>query len=312
MLSLGIDLGGTFARAAVVNPAGELVAVAKIALQARLPEAVVETIHTAAVEALRIAGNPTVNICGVGVAGQLVGDKGIVAVAPNLGWRDVPLAEMLAKKLGHPVRLINDLRAAAWGEYIAGSGQGVKDMLVVFVGSGVGSAIVSNGRMVAGSSNVAGEFGHIKVVTRGRRCGCGEEGCLEAYAGGHHLIAQMRDAVEAGATALAALSNGDPATLTPIHLERAAAMGDGPAKAILDRAGDYLSLAVANYVTVLNPARLVIGGGVLTHAPTLKQRVIDGVASYTNGSARKAVQVVTASLGDDAGIIGAGLLATVS
>ncbi|MFL5321536.1 MAG: ROK family protein, partial [Myxococcaceae bacterium] len=183
MLSLGIDLGGTFARAAVVEASGRLVSAAKTALQNRSPEGVVATIHAAAVEAMKAAGNPAVSACGVGVAGQLEGDHGVIAVAPNLGWRNVPFGKLLSDSLGRPVRLINDLRAAAWGEFVAGAGQGCSDMLVVFVGSGVGSAIISGGRLVVGASNVAGEFGHVKVVTRGRSCGCGEQGCLEAYAG---------------------------------------------------------------------------------------------------------------------------------
>ncbi|MFL5320672.1 MAG: ROK family protein [Myxococcaceae bacterium] len=310
MLSLGIDLGGTFARAAVVEASGRLVSAAKTALQNRSPEGVVATIHAAAVEAMKAAGNPAVSACGVGVAGQLEGDHGVIAVAPNLGWRNVPFGKLLSDSLGRPVRLINDLRAAAWGEFVAGAGQGCSDMLVVFVGSGVGSAIISGGRLVVGASNVAGEFGHVKVVTRGRSCGCGEQGCLEAYAGGHNLIAQMREAVAGGPTALAALCSGNPSVLTPAHLEEAAEMKDGAALAIIERAGDYLALAVANYVTVMNPTRLVLGGGVLTHAPTLRRRVTEGIAAYTNASARRAVHVVTAALGDDAGIIGAGLLAT--
>ena len=248
--------------------------------------------------------------CGVGVAGQLDVQAGRVLVAPNLHWRDVPFGALLEAKLGHPVRLVNDLSAAAWGEFRAGAGQGARNIFVVFVGSGVGSAIIANERLVPGETGVAGEFGHVKVVSDGRMCGCGELGCLEAYAGGHNLIAQMREALESGReTQLRAVSGGDPGQLTPAHLERAALAGDPVAKEIYDRARSFLMLAVANQVTVLNPGRLILGGGVLMHTPALRRSIEEGVERYASGTARRAVQVLDASLGDDSGIIGAALIA---
>ncbi|HLL53284.1 MAG TPA: ROK family protein [Myxococcaceae bacterium] len=310
MHTLGIDLGGTYARAAVVDAGGRIVASAKTALTNRGPEAVVEAIHQAAEGAITSAGNPAIRGCGVGVAGQL-GPNGRVIVGPNLGWRDVPFGQLLAGRLGRPVRVVNDLAAASWGEFNAGAGRGAQDILVVFVGSGVGSSLISNGRFVRGAAGVAGEFGHIKVVPGGRLCGCGERGCLEAYAGGHNLIAQMRDAIQGTSpTLLSTLSGNDPRKLTPVLLEEAALKGDAAAKAIYEAVAGHLSLAIANQVTVLNPARLILGGGVLSRTPGLLQRIRDGVAAWTNANARAAVSVVTAELGDDSGLIGAGLLAT--
>ena len=157
MAKLGIDLGGTFARAAVVDEQGTILAAHKVALEGRTPPAVVEAITRAAHTAMREAGTSDVRTCGVGAAGQIQGDSGVLAVAPNLGWRDVPLGAMLAKSLGHDVRLVNDLRAAAWGEFRAGAGRGSQDMYTVFVGSGVGSCAISNGRLVQGGGGVAGE-----------------------------------------------------------------------------------------------------------------------------------------------------------
>lgn len=306
---LGLDLGGTNARAAVVDASARVVATARAQLQDRSPEAVADVLAQAARSALQQAGNPSVQGCGVAVAGQLEGDRGVVVVGPNLGWRDVPFAELMEARLGCSIRLVNDLRAAAWGEFHGGAGKGASDILVVFVGSGVGSAAISGGRLVTGAGNVAGEFGHIKVAgPEGRRCGCGERGCLEAYVGGHNLSAQLREAVAAGPTALAALCNGDVDALTPAHLEQAVALGDPAASAIFERAAELLSLAVANYVTVLNPARLILGGGVLSNVPALRARVEEGVARFSNANARKSVQVVDAALGDDAGLLGAALL----
>lgn len=309
MPALGIDLGGTFARAALVDAQGRILASAKVALEDRRPEAVVEAIAHAATGALASAGGRPVHGCGVGVAAQL-GEAGRVLVGPNLGWRDVPFGEMLATRLGRTVRVVNDLSAAAWGELKVGAGRGAADLFVVFVGSGVGSAIIAGGHLLAGASELAGELGHIKVVPGGRPCGCGERGCLEAYAGGHNLIAQMNEALErAQGSELWRLSEGDPAKLTPALLEQVSEAGDVVAQSIYLPAAGHLSLAIANQVTVLNPARVILGGGVLMRTPGLRRRIREGVAEYSSATSRAVVTIVEAALGDDSGIIGAGLLA---
>ncbi|RKH71766.1 ROK family protein [Corallococcus interemptor] len=308
MPTLGIDLGGTFARAAVVDGKGEILASAKVAVQDRKPQGVVETIAQAAEEAVKKSG-VKVDGCGVGAAGQIHKDTGVISVAPNLGWRDVPLAAMLTKRLGFGVKVVNDLSAAAWGELHAGAGRGAQDILVVFVGSGVGSAIIADGRLVQGGGGVAGELGHIKVVPGGRLCGCGEHGCLEAYAGGHNLIAQTKELLSSGGSpVLEQLTSGDPYTITPVTLETAAEAGDVKAKEIHSRAAQFLAVAVANYVTVLNPSRLVLGGGVLTHCPGMKRKVLDGVQQWASRVSREGLLIADAELGDDSGIIGAALL----
>ncbi|NRD66775.1 ROK family protein, partial [Corallococcus exiguus] len=178
-----------------------------------------------------------------------------------------------------------------------------------FVGSGVGSAIIADGRLVQGGGGVAGELGHIKVVPGGRLCGCGEHGCLEAYAGGHNLIAQTKELLASGGSrVLETLAHDDPDTITPVTLETAAEAGDAKAKEIHDRAARFLALAVANYVTVLNPSRLVLGGGVLTHCPGIKRQVLDGVQQWSSRVSREGLLIADAELGDDSGIIGAALL----
>jgi glucokinase len=309
MPTLGIDLGGTFARAAVVDARGTIIASAKMALGERSPSAVVESIAHAAKAAVDSAGT-AVQSCGVGAAGQIHGDSGVLAVAPNLGWRNVPLGEMLRTRLGYSVRVVNDLSAAAWGELNAGAGRGAQDMYTVFVGSGVGSAIIAGGRLVQGGGGVAGELGHIKVVPNGRRCGCGELGCLEAYVGGHNLIAQTRELLATGRShLLMELTGGDPARVTPVTLEHAAEAGDAEAREVYERAGLMLALAVANQVTVLNPARLILGGGVLSHCPGLRRRVLEGVQAFASNTSREGLLISDAELGDDSGLIGAALLA---
>ncbi|WP_342376460.1 ROK family protein [Myxococcus stipitatus] len=309
MATLGIDLGGTFARAAVVDEAGKMLASAKVALAERSPSSVVETIAQAASAAVRSAG-VIVDACGVGAAAQIHKDSGVLSVAPNLGWRNVPLGQLLTDRLGQPVKVVNDLSAAAWGELHVGAGRGAQDLLVVFVGSGVGSAIISGGRLLDGAGGVAGELGHVKVVPGGRRCGCGEQGCLEAYTGGHNLIAQARELLDAGASpALAHLVGAEGTKLTPVTLEQAAEAGDAAAREVYERAAHFLALAVANQVTVLNPARLILGGGVLNHCPGIRRRVLEGVRAWASQTSREGLLIADAELGDDSGLIGAALLA---
>jgi glucokinase len=309
MATLGIDLGGTFARAAVVDAKGKILASSKTALTERSPAAVVESIADAAAHAIQSSG-VSVQAAGIGAAGQIQGDTGLLMVGPNLGWRNVPLGALLQARLGYKVRVVNDLSAAAWGELNAGAGRGASDMLTVFVGSGVGSAIIAGGRLVAGAGGVAGELGHIKVVPNGRKCGCGELGCLEAYVGGHNLIAQTRELLATGRSqALRELTGGDPARVTPVTLEHAAEAGDAEAREVYERSGLMLAMAVANVVTVLNPARLILGGGVLTHCPGLRRRVLEGVQAFASNTSREGLLIAEAELGDNSGLIGAALLA---
>ncbi|SET75618.1 ROK family protein [Stigmatella erecta] len=308
MPTLGIDLGGTNARAAVVDERGTILASAKMALTERGPEAVVESIAQAASEAVSLAGTQVTG-CGVGAAGQIPGNSGVLAVAPNLGWRNVPLGALLSARLGMPVRLVNDLAAAAWGEFNAGAGRGAQDVYVAFVGSGVGSCIIANGQLVRGSGGVAGELGHTKVIPGGRRCGCGELGCLEAYCGGHNLIGLTRELLASGrSSALAELTAGVAERITPLTLERAAEAGDAGAIEIHSRAGKMLGMAISNMITVLNPARLILGGGVLMNCPGLRRAVVEGIQALTSNTAREGLLIAEAELGDDSGLIGAALL----
>lgn len=308
--TLGIDLGGTNARAALVDPEGRILSSARSALSDRTPAAVVEAIAQAVEASLQGVAPARVGACGVGAAGQLRVETGEVVVAPNLGWREVPLGALLRERLRRPVRVVNDLSAAAWGELKAGSARGERHVLVVFVGSGVGSAIIANAQLVEGASGVAAELGHVKVLPGGRLCGCGERGCLEAYVGGMNLVSQMREAVGASSgKKLLELAGGKEELLTPVVLERAALAQDPAAVEIYERAVGFLALAVANQVTMLNPARLILGGGVLNNCPGIHRRVVEGVRQLSSWVSRQAVQVSPAALGDDAGLIGAALLA---
>src|SRR5512145_252737 len=206
-LALGVDLGGTNARAAVVDTdSGEIVAAHKEPLRDRAPSRVVEVVSHALREAASAAGVDPARSrsVGVGVAGQCLGASGVVLNAPNLGWRDVAFGDMLRAAVGVPVRIANDLSVAAWGEKRFGAAKGLSDVVLVFVGSGVGAGLILGGRLHEGAQGVAGEFGHLKVrparpEAAPRRCGCGETGCLEAYTSGVNVAARVREEIVAGA-----------------------------------------------------------------------------------------------------------------
>jgi glucokinase len=316
-LAIGVDLGGTNARAAVIDTrTGEIVAAHKEPLRDRAPERVVEVVRHALGQAAAGAGvaPSATGRVGVGVAGQCLGSTGVVLNAPNLGWRDVPFGDMLSEALSVPVKVANDLAVAAWGEKQFGAAKGLDEVLLVFVGSGVGSGIIVHGHLHDGATGVAGEFGHVKVrptrpETRTRRCGCGQWGCLEAYTSGMNVAARVREELAAGAaSALRELAGGDPARVNASLVDDAHRAGDPYAIALWDEVGDLLGTAIANLVTVLNPARLILGGGVLLGCPALAAVVRRRFDEAVSRSATRGFTIERAGLGDDAGVVGAALL----
>jgi glucokinase len=220
---------------------------------------------------------------------------------------------MLAGALGLPVRVANDLSAAAVGEHAFGAARGAADALVVFVGSGVGAGLILGGRLYEGAYGVAAELGHVKVrppksLQKERICGCGEWSCLEAYAGGVHVGARVREDANAGLADRVKALAGDVARISAGTVEAAYAEGDLYARELWGELGELLGVAIANAATLLNPARVVLGGGVLLGCPNLARIVRAQVMDKTARAARAGVEVVAAELGDDAGLIGAALL----
>ncbi len=316
-LTLGVDLGGTNARAAVVDrDSGEILAGHRVLLRDRSPPAVIEVVAQAIREATVVAGRNLGSFggIGIGVAGQCLGTSGVVLNAPNLGWRDVPFGDLLKDALGLPVRVANDLSAAAWGEKRFGAAQGVSDVVLVFVGTGVGSGLILGGRLHEGARGVAGELGHVKVrpvrpEKRPRRCGCGATGCLEAYTSGVNIAARVREELAAGTRSrISDLVQGDPARASAAVVEQACREGDPFARALWDDVAELLGNAIAAVVTLLNPARVILGGGVLLGCTQLERLVRERFEVHVSASAAAGLTIERAFLGDDAGVIGAALL----
>jgi glucokinase len=306
-LAVGIDLGGTNARAALVDTTtGQIQNETRSRLTAKEPREVVRLLFdlVRSVDPERAAKG-----IGVGVAAMLRDRAGFVLNAPNLGWRDVDFGGMVATELRAPVVVVNDLSAITWGEKMFGAARGIANLACIFIGTGVGCGLVVDGQLTHGAGNVAGEIGHTKVALNGRPCGCGERGCLEAYVSGRHLGERAQQELRAEpflSPNLAAL--GDE--LNASMLDEAARHGDEYADVLWRESAGYLGMTLANLCTLLNPERLVMGGSVWLHCKELRRRTLEIAERLINPPARRGLQIVDSQLADAAGILGAAALAS--
>lgn len=310
--ALACDLGATNLRVALVGENGDILASSREALRDRTPSLVARDLATMSHQVLTLAGVPWEEVSGVGVglAGQVLGHSGVVLVGPNLGWRDVRFGNLVERELGVPPRVVNDLSAAAWGESRVGAARGVRDAVVVFLGSGVGAGFVFSGSLYEGAGGLAGEIGHVKVRPGGRPCGCGEAGCLEAYVGGHNVKARLLELVAAGkGDGILAAVGGEMEKVGPPALELAAEAGDPVAIEFLEEMASLLAWTIGNLITLLNPQKLILGGGVFHGISRLRPMVEREIREVAGKGQLLGLSILESSLGDDAGLVGAGLLA---
>lgn len=306
MQVFGFDIGGTTAEAAVVNE-GKIVESSTIQTgRNRGPEEVADALAKA-VAAMGEAGGEAVSAAGAGIAGQVRADDRRLGFAPNLGWRDVPLADLLEERLQVPVFLLNDGQAAALAEATRGAGQGSDEVLVVYVGTGIGGGIVVTGELRRGCSGCAGEVGHLPIVHGGRRCRCGVRGCLEAYAGGWAIAERAREAAAEDPETAASIASaaGSMEAITAETVSSAAGDGDELAKRLVEETADYLATGLAGLINVLSPCLMVVGGGVALHMPGLLARASELALYRALPVPAKQVEIRRARLAGDAGVIGA-------
>lgn len=256
------------------------------------------------------ARSDAVRAIGIACAGQIHPETQAVVFAPNLRWENVPLRAKMADAFGLPVWVDNDVRAAAWGEFRFGAGAGARSLVAVFVGTGVGSGAVLAGALWRGAGNAAGEIGHTQLVADGLPCACGQRGCMEQYASGSGLQRRFATGLEAGArTSLRDAAGGDAARLIARMVFEAATAGDAYARELWTDLERTLSLSLANYVTLVNPEVLVLGGGVIETVPELFDTVAAEVSGRTTAMARSVLRVRHAALGGWSGVAGAADLA---
>jgi glucokinase len=309
--TIGVDIGGTKVLGGVVREDGEVIATARRDTPARDPAATLDRIVEVITDLL---AEHDADIIGIGAAGWIDDERSTVLYAPNLAWRNDPLRDDVAKRVGRTVVVENDGNAAAWAEFRFGAARDATDSMVLFtVGTGIGGGVVLGGRLVRGAHGMAGEPGHVLTVPDGHPCGCGSRGCLEQYASGKALTRYARHLAEADpmrAGALLAEAGGDPQKLTGPMVTEAARRGDDIAIEAFAHAGYWLGQGLADMVQILDPEVLVIGGGVidagdLLLAPT---RVAYERALAARGKFPVAA-VVAASMGNTAGVIGVADLA---
>lgn len=304
--AVGIDLGGSKLRGGLLNSSGQLIGRLEVQTEAwKGPPSVIANLKSMITRLVDSTDPERVAGIGIAAAGQIHPKTHAVVYAPNLEWENVPLRDEIESAFAMPVYVENDVRAAAWGEYRFGAGRGAESLIAVFVGTGVGSGAVVDGILLRGAGNAAGELGHTQVVPDGVPCACGQHGCIEAYASGRGFARRLEAALAAGTeTRLARETEGNPSRVTAALVARAAVEGDAFARALWDDAERYLGQAVANYVTLLNPELLVLGGGVMTTVPSLAQGIERQVRAHATVLSRD-VRIVRAGLGDSSAIFGA-------
>ncbi len=262
MLGIGIDIGGTNTKLVVVNRAGKLLAQERFKTEPQEGAAsFLRRLGTAVDGLRRDYGRQLVSI-GIGAAGDVDPERGVLRYAPNLGWRGVKLAGPLEKLTGLPCAMENDANMAAWGAYEIELKQKFPDVLTLTLGTGIGSGLVIGGKLYHGATGSAGEAGHMKIVPGGRLCGCGGKGCLEAYCGSGAIMRRARELVKNEDAYVKKFADPARPRFNTICLTRAAEAGDAAARRVWAETGDYLGRGLASLILVLNPGRVVLTGGV--------------------------------------------------
>ncbi|HXG65945.1 MAG TPA: ROK family protein [Blastocatellia bacterium] len=311
---LGMDLGGTKVMAAAFDSEGNILSRARAKTLAwRDSEEVFETIARTGQNALERAGvSPDQLVAlGIGSPGPLDPETGTIIESANLNMDNFPLGLRLAERFGCPVVVENDVNAGVYGEFRAGAARGANDVVGLFIGTGIGGGIIINGSLYHGYSKNAGEIGHIIIKANGPRCGCGNRGCLEALASRVAMTRDIRKAIKHGTkTALSKLPNGKGELINSRALKRAFDKGDKVAAKVVNNAARYIGISIGSLVNLLSPEVVVLGGGVIEAFGRKMMGPIEEAAREVGFEfLMRDVRIVRAELGDDAGMVGAALLA---
>jgi glucokinase len=309
---LGVDIGGTnLVVGAVTEDGGRIRGLVSEPTGApEGPDAVIHRIVRMAGEVIaetrrQDQGAELLGV-GIGSPGPLDRKKGLVIFTPNLRWTNMPVRDRIGTALNLPASLDNDANCAMLGEHWVGAARGARDAVCFTLGTGIGGGIVVDGKLVHGASDVAAEIGHITIDVNGRRCGCGNDGCLEAYASGPAIARRAVEAVEAGAaSSIPALVGHDLSKITAQTVFEAVAQGDPLADELVHDTARYLGVGIANMLNVLNPEVVVICGGVTRAGDHLFVPLRREVARRAFKPAVEACRIVPGMLEGTAGVVGA-------
>lgn len=297
---LGIDIGGTTSKLGLVEN-GKVLHHDRISTTGHADEHAFADALVLAIGTLGNKARATIEAVGIG-APNANGITGLIEKAPNLPWsNDVPLARMVSERMGVPAALGNDANAAALGEWRYGAGQSYSDLLVVTLGTGLGSGFISNGQLVLGSAGNAGELGHMILIPGGRPCTCGRRGCLEAYVSIRGILATHAELVGADRSPMADVQ----------ALANAAKAGDRAAQGCFQRTAEWLAVGLANAVCATGPARIVLFGGIARSGDLLLGPLLQSFEQELLNIYQGRVDIVLSQLpADDAALLGAAALAT--
>ena len=308
--TIGVDIGGTKIAAGVVDPDGALVGYERRETPGDDPG---QILRTCAGLVNDVSKQYDVSAVGVGAAGFVDADRSRVIFAPNLNWRDEPLRDALQQATGKPVVVENDANAAAWAEVRFGAAKGARNAVVVTVGTGIGGGVIVEGHLLRGATGIAAEIGHINVKQNGRRCGCGQFGCWERYGSGRALVHEARELAQYSANRadrLIELAGGRSEDISGVHVSEAAAEGDPAALECFEIVGTWLGIGMADLTALFDPELFVLAGGVSEAGELLRAPAVRALDERLTARAyRRSPKVRMATLGNDAGIIGAADLA---
>ncbi len=303
---IGVDLGGTNMRTALLSPDGLILDRHKVSTRAaegwkqvvaRLVENIVRY------QKIAIGKGLTVAAAGVGAPGVIQMDSGIVVKSPNFpDWNNLPLKEVLEKALNVPVFIENDANAAALGERWLGAGRDINSMILLTLGTGVGGGIVLNKQIWQGADGMAGEIGHMTLIPDGRQCGCGNTGCLEMYASARGIVQSYREAVNSSGIAMVA-------ELSSEQIYQAARDGETVACKVMKDMGRMLGIGIASLINIFNPQMIVLGGGVKDAWQLFINATQEEVMRRAFKVPAERTKIVPSLLGDDAGMVGAAAVA---
>lgn len=310
-LTIGIDVGGTKVLGGVVDESGKVLTTARKDTPRQGGSALTQTIADVAKELLE---KHSVSSIGVSAAGFVSSDRKTMLATPNIAdWNGVDLDGQLTKLIGLPVVIENDANAAAWGEAKFGAGKNQDHMMMLTVGTGIGGGIVVNGALYRGAFGIAAEFGHMRVVPDGHICGCGARGCFEQYASGNALLRHAREAINASpevARNLLSRGDGTVAGLTGQTIAEAAREGDPVALAAFNTTGQWLGAGIASLAVLLDPACVVIGGGVIDAGEILLKPTRESLERNMPFAGKHPYpKIIAAQLGNEAGLVGVADLA---
>lgn len=309
MKTVGIDIGGTKIAGVLLGADDCVIREDRVPTPAEDPQAIIEVV-AGLVETLK--ADEEVVAVGVAAAGFINASQSEVMYSPNLNWRNEPLKAKLESRLGLPVFIENDANAAGWAEHRFGAAKGISNMMMITIGTGVGGAIVTDGHMFRGGFGIGAELGHWRFIPDGRPCGCGQNGCLEQYASGTALLNNAKDLIRSGSAKAKRLLeiSGGAENLDGQMIFQAIQENDPAALELLEDLGTNIGIAIASLVAILDPEVAVIGGGVSLLGERLLQPIRKAYLEHLPARGfRPEINIVVASLTNDAGAIGVADLA---